>query len=311
MKTMTWLNLKAAAGVRGAALLARGPATAVIDGAGLSMPAASDRRPAGNSASRAFTLLELLVVIAVISILTALLLPVLSKAKAHARSASCTNHLRQMGMALKMYVDENHNRYPYAFSPGDEADNFDFNPAAYDRFWFAKLAPYYPVQWTNAAYHCPGYNGPIIGIRYDGFDKSGPRGSYAYNFQGVRTEHGNYPDPISGNPADFGLGPTVTAGTRPAIAEAVVKLPSDMFAIGESRFLSLKINLEGGFWGMTCGELQSKRWAFDPARHGKNYNQLFCDGHVAGIDARILFNPSNTACMWNYDHQPHSELWSP
>src|SRR5208337_3424403 len=115
MKTMTWLNLKVAAGVGVTGLLARGPATVVIDGAGLSMPAASDRRPAGNSASRAFTLLELLVVIAVISILTALLLPVLSKAKAHARSASCTNHLRQMGMALKMYVDENNSRYPYAF----------------------------------------------------------------------------------------------------------------------------------------------------------------------------------------------------
>jgi prepilin-type processing-associated H-X9-DG protein len=85
-----------------------------------------------------------------------------------------------------------------------------------------------------------------------------------------------------------------------------------MLAIGESRFLNAKVNgVGGGLAGVRCGALRSKEWAFDPARHGKSYNQLFCDGHVAAMNPWVLFNPTNTAAMWNSDHQPHPELWQP
>lgn len=47
------------------------------------------------------------------------------------------------------------------------------------------------------------------------------------------------------------------------------------------------------------------------ARHGKNYNQLFCDGHVLAMNPWVLFNPTNSALMWNYDHESHPELWVP
>jgi len=265
------------------------------------------RRVFRTSGRIAFTLVELLIVIAIVAVLAALLLTALSRAKAQANSATCVNHLHQMGMALKMYLDDNQFRYPYAVGPG-EADGGNLNPAAvYNLFWFSKLRAYYPLDWTNAAYHCPGYNGPIIGI----LNGSGPRGSYAYNFRGVRTGFTLYTDPVSGFPVNYGLGPIVRAITLPLVAEATVKVPSEMFAIGESRFRSLSVNGQGGFWGMLCGELHTNNVSFDPARHGKNYNTVFCDGHVAGMNPWVLFNPSDTASMWNYDHQPHPELWTP
>jgi prepilin-type N-terminal cleavage/methylation domain-containing protein/prepilin-type processing-associated H-X9-DG protein len=273
---------------------------------------------------KGFTLVELLVVIAVLGILAALLLPTLSKAKAQARSTSCKNRLRQMGLGLQMYVQESQGKYPYSLSPADFPRGDAEVPAnalgIYNRFWFAKLEPYYPVSWTNVAYHCPGYRGPITGVEIGETNSVGPHGSYAYNSMGVRSGRSEYTDPVRGThvrypPGDFGLGPRQNAYDRPraAVSEAPIAVPSDMLAIGESRFLDLKVNGwgGGGLWTMLCGALHSKVFSFDPARHGKNYNQVFCDGHVSGMSPWVLFNPTNTAPTWNSDHQPHPELWVP
>ena len=261
-----------------------------------------------------FTLIELLVVIGIIGVLATLLLPALSASKALAHSTTCKNRLHQMGLALQMYVDEHQGRFPYyrglpdpAYDGAIGADNTGF--------WWAKLLPYDPVKWSDLTYHCPGYKGAIVGVSAVKRGSIGPFGSYAYNARGVIPTWST--NAVIKNPETLGLGgngyaKSVSGRITGVTSEGQIVAPSEMLAIGESRWKNQgDEGVKGGHDFMEGGMIYVNRGAlaFDPARHGKNYNQLFCDGHISTMSPWVLFNLTNTAAMWNYDHQPHPESW--
>ncbi|HTL56419.1 MAG TPA: prepilin-type N-terminal cleavage/methylation domain-containing protein [Candidatus Limnocylindrales bacterium] len=82
-----------------------------------------------NRNRRAFTLTELLVVIAVIAILAALLLPALSSGREKARRTACLSNLREIGVAVTLYASDNNGSIPYGPKAGAFTSPLDFYPS--------------------------------------------------------------------------------------------------------------------------------------------------------------------------------------
>ncbi|MCS7091550.1 MAG: DUF1559 domain-containing protein [Verrucomicrobiota bacterium] len=102
-----------------------------------------------------FTLVELIVVLAVIALLVGLLLPALGRAAARGRQAACMNHLRQIGIAMQLYADDHGGWLPTTTHGRGSQESWIFQLSDYlagvDRIRICPSDPKGPARRSNQA----------------------------------------------------------------------------------------------------------------------------------------------------------------
>lgn len=238
-----------------------------------------------------FTLVELLVVITIIAVLVSMLLPVITRAKAAARSVQCNNNLRQLAVGMSLYVMEARayqGFYTYFSLP--EQGKGTFEAAATIVRWL----PY--LQGNHRLFYCPAQRPLTVPATYPGLIRLSMDDplSYGWNVMGTG---GNSPPR-----KDLGLGPRWKDDVCIAISENQVAAPANMIAMSD--------NSSGTHNDFIIAP--NNDWVeWKPGtRHEAGVNLAYCDGHVGYGKTKVIIAPNDQARQhWNNDNQPHRETW--
>lgn len=237
--------------------------------------------------NRAFTLIELLLVIAIISILASLLLPALSKAKATAHKTVCLNSQRQIGIARQLYANDND------------------GVLVVGEFWNSLLSFFYLDGQTDL-FNCPLEKRVLEIYRAVGGSGDLP----APPWRGSRYGRPFYP--WGYQQSDLGLKPTllnkkIKHWGISGIRESAVVSPSRMIAQADGSHIG-KIGDRGylifrGFSGIDSSGSSPLTVA---RRHSGQVNILFADGHVGSESLYQMLYPSvENWTRFNFDNRQH------
>jgi len=227
----------------------------------------------------AFTLIELLVVIAIIAILAAILLPVLSRAKARAYTVACLSNLRQLEVCWHLYAVDNRDLLP----PNDSVD--DVTPAntngtieARSLSWCPdhpmfdttpsnlELGVLFPYNTCVPIYHCPADHSTVQTA--DGMPLPQLR-ERSYNMSQSVNGYWEYPDP-EGMLAILPCWDRYTLIREPSPAQLFVFIDENSDTELDSQFGN-PVGLP--FWPVEWFDMPSDR-------HIQGGNLSFADGHV-------------------------------
>ena len=216
----------------------------------------------------AFTLIEMLVVIAVIAILAGLLLPALSKAKVEAQSVACLNNLKQLQLCWLMYAHDNHdtlapNNYVYSVDTG--------GPLLLSLSWCLgntrtdittsniEHGLLFPYNRSAAIYHCPA-------------DRSTVETPDGVKLPQLRRRSYNMSEAVNGVPTLAGL------PSFGKLSEIDFPSPSALFVFLDVHEAGISDSLFGIPWP---GSSFTNQWWDLPAnRHKQGCSFSFADGHA-------------------------------